>query len=80
MIARTRTSDCSHKARCTFTRHPHFRSHKDAGPPALPGTYPPCSQKECMHSLLVLSHSLTVLSSLADTINRPSGENLRQEL
>lgn len=77
MIARTRISDCSHKTRCTSTRHPHFRNDKKAGPYAPPGTYPPCSQKECIHSLLVLSHTLTVLSSLADTINRPSGENLK---
>lgn len=43
-----------------------------------PGTHPPCSQYECTHSRLVLSHSLTVLSSLADTMSRPSGENLSQ--
>ena len=42
------------------------------------GTYPPCSQYEWTHSRLVLSHSLTVLSSLADTMSRPSGENLNR--
>ena len=42
------------------------------------GTYPPCSQYEWTHSRLVLSHSLTVLSSLADTMSRPSGENLKR--
>lgn len=42
------------------------------------GTHLPCSQYEWTHSRLVLSHSLTVLSSLADTMSRPSGENLNQ--
>lgn len=42
------------------------------------GTHLPCSQYEWTHSRLVLSHSLTVLSSLADTMSRPSGENLDQ--
>lgn len=39
-------------------------------------TDPPCSKNVCMHSLLVLSHTLTVLSSLQDTISRPSGDHL----
>ena len=39
-------------------------------------TYPPCSKNVCTQSLLCLSQTLTVLSSLHDTINRPSGENL----
>lgn len=42
------------------------------------GTHLPCSQYEWTHSRLLLSHSLTVLSSLADTMSRPSGENLSQ--
>ena len=42
----------------------------------LKHTYPPCSKNVCTQSLLCLSQTLTVLSSLHDTINRPSGENL----
>ena len=44
--------------------------------------YPPYSWKVCRHSLVVLSHSRTVLSSLAERISRPSGENraLRTQL
>jgi len=39
-------------------------------------TYPPCSKKVCTQSLLCRSQTFTVLSSLPDTIRRPSGENL----
>lgn len=39
-------------------------------------TYPPCSKNVCTHSFVCLSHNLTVLSSLPETISRPSGENL----
>lgn len=42
-------------------------------------THPLCSQKEWTHSRLFLSQIFTVLSSLAETINLPSGENLQQE-
>ena len=41
-----------------------------------PISYPPCSMNVWTHSLLCRSHTLTVLSSLPDTISRPSGENL----
>ncbi|ELK15167.1 hypothetical protein PAL_GLEAN10009270 [Pteropus alecto] len=74
-------------------RRPHHRCHwRPPGPPRVQvqtfrrclqvedglGTHLPCSQYEWTHSRLVLSHSLTVLSSLADTMSRPSGENLNQ--
>jgi len=39
-------------------------------------TYPPCSKNVCTHSLLCRSQTFTVLSSLPDTMSRPSGENL----
>jgi len=41
-------------------------------------THPPCSKNVWTHSLLCRSHTFTVLSSLPDTISRPSGENLTQ--
>ncbi len=43
-------------------------------------TNPPCSKKVWTHSLLCLSHNFTVLSSLPETIKRPSGENLQRRL
>ena len=43
-------------------------------------TYPPYSWNVCVQSLVPRSHSFIDLSSLADTIIRPSGENLKEEL
>lgn len=41
-------------------------------------TYPTESEKLLTHCLFAVSHILTVLSSLHDTISLPSGENLAQ--
>ena len=42
-------------------------------------TYPPCSKNVWTHSLLCRSQTFTVLSSLPETMSRPSGENLTQQ-
>ena len=76
----TYTYMCTHTYMCTYAHvhtHIHVHTHtptKSEGPPPPP--HPPYSWKVCMDSLVLLSQRRIVLSSLAERMSLPSGENL----